>query len=160
MDMKHASSIDFYLVVILGLLPRRCPIPHAWVAHSGIPRRRAQGWRQPRAAAEFLCRAWAFCEVPRHSAKLSWAKWDKDLSACALARSPLFGDDPLTNRRKIGDQRRTVAEDAATLTGPWCSRTPAALSRSGASGRLGASLCFAPTIAAALSVRHHFLWVL
>jgi len=79
----------------------------------------------------------------------------------ALALWLLFGDDLLTNPRKIVDQRRTVAEDAAKLTDPLVLEDAGRLITAWNERQARRMpMLFAPTIAAALSVRHHFLWVL
>ena len=64
------------------------------------------------------------------------------------------------SRRKIEDQRRVVVADDGRLTDPLvladARRVIGAWNERLAQGM---PMLFAPTIGAALSVRHHFLWV-
>jgi hypothetical protein len=85
---------------------------------------------------------------------------DKGLAACALALWPPFGDDPLMNRRKINEQRRALAENTAKLADPLVPEDAGRLIAAWNDARARRMpMLFAPTIAAALSARHHFLWV-
>lgn len=64
------------------------------------------------------------------------------------------------NRRKINKQRRAVAEDAVKLANPLVPEDADRLIAAWNDARARRTpMLFAPTIAAALSARHHFLWV-
>jgi hypothetical protein len=64
------------------------------------------------------------------------------------------------NRRKIDNQRRAAAEGAVKLADPVVPEEAGRLIAAWNDARARRMpMLFAPTIAAALSARHHFLWV-